>query len=249
MDTPLAPRLRLAGAWNEPEAPVVAVTPAVAVTPRDFATTRALDAYAATAGKKRAEAANSSADMRTPAAIARDASRTPAALQSTQSRPRSQSTLRVPPSRGFVQFNDLAALRRRENALAANPALAPPPAMAPTLAPALTSTDARWVLAVLCSCWLEGGAAAILTPAKREKLMRAARSMGLRLFDASLIVAIVQDDARHGMPGLSAEAQQRLAMIRPAAQKKPQANLRLAACVTLLLAAALAMTLAAWVGG
>jgi len=56
-------------------------------------------------------------------------------------------------------------------------------------------TDPRWVLAVRTADQLEG---AILRPEKRERLIRLARTMGLTPFDANLIIAIVQDQARRG---------------------------------------------------
>jgi hypothetical protein len=62
---------------------------------------------------------------------------------------------------------------------------------------------------------LEGGRTALLTPDRRRRLVTLATKMGLRPFDAALIIAIVQDAARAGEP-LTGEAQDRLAMIRPA---------------------------------
>ncbi|MCA9294405.1 MAG: hypothetical protein KDA20_11390 [Phycisphaerales bacterium] len=45
---------------------------------------------------------------------------------------------------------------------------------------------------------LEGGRAAILRPERRRELVANAQAMGLRPFDANLIIAIVQDGARRG---------------------------------------------------
>ncbi len=44
---------------------------------------------------------------------------------------------------------------------------------------------------------LDGSA---LPPERREKLMRVARLLGIRVFDANVIIAIVQDQARQGRP-------------------------------------------------
>jgi len=71
---------------------------------------------------------------------------------------------------------------------------AKPPIANPT--PIRGATDPRWVLAVRTATLLEG---AVLTPNKREALMRTGKVMGLSPFDCSLILAIVQDRARRGV--------------------------------------------------
>ncbi len=68
--------------------------------------------------------------------------------------------------------------------------------------PTLEPTDPRWVLAVRAYSQLQGSA---LTPERRERVMRTARHLGVRPFDANVIVAIVQDQARRG-EGLSGAA-------------------------------------------
>lgn len=78
---------------------------------------------------------------------------------------------------------------------------------------ALAAQDPRWVLAVRTASALEGGRAAILPPIRRERLMVLASRLGLRPFDASLVIAIVQDAARAGEPLQATEP--RLAMLRP----------------------------------
>jgi hypothetical protein len=67
--------------------------------------------------------------------------------------------------------------------------------------------DPRWVLAVAAARMLEGGRAAILPNESRERVQRLASSLGLRAFDAALVIAIVQDAARRGEPlgGMGAE--------------------------------------------
>ncbi len=55
--------------------------------------------------------------------------------------------------------------------------------------------DPRWVLAVRVSERLQG---AVLPADRREGLVRLGKVLGLTAFDASLIIAIVQDQARRG---------------------------------------------------
>lgn len=83
-------------------------------------------------------------------------------------------------------------------------------------ASSLGATDARWVLAVQVMRSLEGGKAALLRPEKRRSLLIAARTLGLRDFDANLVIAIVQDGVRSGEGGLSRNVEDRLALIKPA---------------------------------
>jgi len=86
--------------------------------------------------------------------------------------------------------------------------------------------DPRWVLAVKTGASLQG---AVLTPDRRERLIKTGRALGLSPFDANLVIAIVQDQARRGTlasycPAASAE---RLAMVPPArkpSQKDPSAD-------------------------
>lgn len=80
----------------------------------------------------------------------------------------------------------------------------------------LDALDARWVLAVRTTMSLQGGRAAILRPDDRRSLVTQATRMGLRPFDAALVIAIAQDAARSG-EALSGSPQDRLAMVRPPA--------------------------------
>jgi hypothetical protein len=61
--------------------------------------------------------------------------------------------------------------------------------------PALAPTDPRWVLAVRAYGQLQGTA---MTPERRQRVMRTAEHLGVRPFDASVIIAVVQDHARRG---------------------------------------------------
>lgn len=58
-----------------------------------------------------------------------------------------------------------------------------------------------------------------MTPQRRERVLKTAKQLGVRVFDASLIIAIVQDHARRG-EGL-ASAQPMLRMI-PAQDAPPR---------------------------
>jgi hypothetical protein len=62
---------------------------------------------------------------------------------------------------------------------------------------ALQPTDPRWVLAARAYGQLQGST---LTPERRERVMRTAKTLGIRPFDANVIIAIVQDNARRGQP-------------------------------------------------
>lgn len=84
--------------------------------------------------------------------------------------------------------------------------------------PALLGDDARWVFAVRVRREVQGGHAAIVTPESRKRLLRLANRLGLRDFDANLVIAIVQDDARtHGgtLPIPSDAVKAPLSLVRP----------------------------------
>ena len=83
-------------------------------------------------------------------------------------------------------------------------------------ASSLDADDSRWVFAVRVSKVLDGGRAAILAPERRALLMGNAREMGLREFDANLVIAIVQDCVRTGHERLCPKTEARLAMVREA---------------------------------
>jgi len=56
-------------------------------------------------------------------------------------------------------------------------------------------SDPRWVLAVRTAEKLQG---AILTPQRRKELARLGKLLGLTPFSVSLVIAVVQDQARRG---------------------------------------------------
>lgn len=123
----------------------------------------------------------------------------------------------------------------------------PGSAAAAALPPALQPDDPRWALAVRAASLLEGGRAAILTADRRRALMSLAAAMGLRPFDAALVIAIVQDAARTGRhPFASTDVAARLALLPPArADDVRPARFMFAAA---LLAGALVAAAVAWLG-
>lgn len=62
----------------------------------------------------------------------------------------------------------------------------------------LTADDARRILALRTAEALDGGRAAVLRPESRRRLLQLAHMLGVRAFDANLVIAIVQDGARRG---------------------------------------------------
>lgn len=81
----------------------------------------------------------------------------------------------------------------------------------------LSALDARWVLAVQVAKEIDlSGApgAGVLAPERRRNLVRLATRMGLRAFDANLVIAIVQDGCRSGDGALSRDVSDRLLLVR-----------------------------------
>ena len=76
----------------------------------------------------------------------------------------------------------------------------------------LPSLDPRWQLATTAYSRLQEGP---LTPGQRAKLIDQASRMGLRTFDASLIIAIAQDHARSGRPLSDATPTLELVRVEP----------------------------------
>ncbi len=62
----------------------------------------------------------------------------------------------------------------------------------------LTPSEAREILTARVTELIQGGRAAILTPEHRARAVRIARMLGVRDFDAQLVIAVVQDRARRG---------------------------------------------------
>ncbi len=83
--------------------------------------------------------------------------------------------------------------------------------------PGLDPTDPRWVLATRAYAQLQGST---LTPERRTRVMRTAQHLGIRPFEANLIIAVMQDQARrHQPPGA---AQSTLQMISVKAETRPR---------------------------
>lgn len=112
----------------------------------------------------------------------------------------------------------------------------------------LSAVDARWVLAVQVARTLEGGKAAALPPERRSRLVATAVDMGLRPFDANLVIAIVQDGVRNGEGGLTREVEGRLTLV-PAPRTDSAVPGPLALAATILLALGTFAALVAWLGG
>lgn len=73
-------------------------------------------------------------------------------------------------------------------------------------APEIDPRDPRWVLAMQTHARLQGTA---LTPEHRDQLLKSGKKMGLRPFEANLVIALVQDRARND-PVFAAAPQLRL---------------------------------------
>lgn len=67
--------------------------------------------------------------------------------------------------------------------------------LSPIGQPITAATDPRWVLALRTAESLQGS---VLPPEKRQKLIRLGKVMGMTAFDANLVIAIIQDQARRG---------------------------------------------------
>lgn len=77
----------------------------------------------------------------------------------------------------------------------------------------LDAEDARGIVAARVAEALEGGRAGVLRPERRRKIVTLATRLGLRPFDANLIIAIVQDGARRGAPPHDPDTHGRLRLI------------------------------------
>jgi hypothetical protein len=121
-------------------------------------------------------------------------------------------------------------------------------AQANRLASGMRPDDARWVLALKVSQALEGGRAAILTPERRQALLTHGRRIGLRDFDANLLIAIVQDGKRSGRGALHLAVEERLAALPEPGPIQPT-NLWPWAIAAMILAATLLFALQNWITG
>jgi len=113
-------------------------------------------------------------------------------------------------------------------------------------AAALSPSEAREMLTMRVSELLQGGRAAILTPERRARAIRIARMLGVRDFDAHLVIAVVQDRARRGEIDLGASGSADADARYPFGMNSTVAALQFAAAV--LLAAALVLGAVNWLG-
>lgn len=110
--------------------------------------------------------------------------------------------------------------------------------------------DPRWVLAVRVNYALDGGRAAILDPQSRAMLIDLAKLLGLRPFDANLIIAIVQDSKRQTGDGLTPDTRARLGLLPDPARAAARGNIIGYTIGVLLTAAIVAWVASRWfVGG
>ena len=115
--------------------------------------------------------------------------------------------------------------------------------------PLTGATDPRWVLAVRTAEKLDG---IVLPPERRDRLIRLGKVMGLSQFDANLVIAIVQDQARRGFAPhacpAAGEAQLRFVPL-PGRGEDPSDRLRrwlITAALVATIIALEAMILRAW---
>lgn len=118
-----------------------------------------------------------------------------------------------------------------------------------TEAAGLDLEDARLVFALRVSERLEGGRAAILTPESRQRLLGLSSRMGLEPFDASLVIAIVQDAARRGEGTEDPMTTGRLRLVRGRGRERAVESLLVPAASAIVLAVGLFALLAAWALG
>jgi len=111
---------------------------------------------------------------------------------------------------------------------------------------ALGAGDARWAMACRVATRIEGGRSAVIRPEVRERLVTQARLLGLRAFDANLIIAIVQDAARTGREPLDDEVAARLRLVRAPEVEARSVWPMVAASIAL--GAAVLAALIVWVG-
>ena len=107
----------------------------------------------------------------------------------------------------------------------------------------LDPTDPRWVLAVRTHAQLQG---AMLTPERRRRVMRTAEVLGVRPFEANVIIAVVQHTARMGRP--LGDAVPTLAVV-PGVERRGPGPMLLYAFAALATALAVAAVVIRWLIG
>jgi len=114
----------------------------------------------------------------------------------------------------------------------------------------LAASDARWDLAKLAAFEIAGTGTGSggLSASGRTRLLARAKALGLRVFDASLVLAVMQDAARRGEGALSPEVQSRLLLIGPARGIEPDRDTNARAKVVLIASWSVVLGLAAAFG-
>lgn len=107
----------------------------------------------------------------------------------------------------------------------------------------LAEHDVRIVFAEAVATSLEGGRAAILRPERRQRLLAKAEDLGLRPFDANLVIAIAQDAARTGHRGHDA----RLELVPGPSHVGTRRSLVMRATLIIALAATIFLALVRWI--
>ncbi len=113
-------------------------------------------------------------------------------------------------------------------------------------AASLDLEDARIAFALRVAERLDGGRAAILTPETRRRLLQVSSRMGLEPFDASLVIAIVQDAARRGEATDEPMTAGRLKLVKPAKARTLDGVL-LPAAAAIVLALIALVTMMSWI--
>jgi hypothetical protein len=124
----------------------------------------------------------------------------------------------------------------------------PDSAPVPAATPALAGDDPRWLLARRVYEQLGGGAA--LAPERRARLNMLGNRLGLRPFDISLVIAIVQDHARSRSTSDTLMARLRMIPAPDAVaadRSAPPASILPRLIVTTLLALGIVWAAAAWI--
>jgi len=110
----------------------------------------------------------------------------------------------------------------------------------------LIASDPRWVLAARVFAQLDHGA---LEPQRRQRLIELAQRMGIRPFDAQVIIALVQDRARRGEHLHSAAPALAMIDLHDPAAAQPAQPILAAALFILGSSVLLTLLIARWILG
>jgi len=93
---------------------------------------------------------------------------------------------------------------------------------------------------------LDGGACALLTPERRDRLVALGRRLGMSTFNSNLVIAQVQDAARRGENLTRPEVQANLDIVQEALHRKRMIGAAVA-IASMLIGMGLLMALIGWV--